>query len=344
MKNIAKYIFLSIVVLIGIISCKFDHLYYETSLKVLVRIDVDWSKTFLNPNGVSAYAYDADGRLYAQELSSNPDCIFLKLPKGTYNIVIHNNSISEIRGVGIENLSEFKRATAFAITNSKKPAISVKGDENQRLVTEPDDMASYTLRGVEISDVDVNYHYYKPDLSDYEQECTHIYSATPLHIVHRAKVIMHIGGLQYAAGVPTGILRGMSGGYGFNMEREIDEDVMEQFKVNTRVTKSDDNKDAKDEIFVEYNTFGMHTVDSISQKYYLDVTFNLIDGSTKSYHVDVSDSISTTYKPTHKIHTVELELESLPEAEGGGEKPDPGEGNYDPSLDDWLDVEVDLPM
>ncbi len=325
-------------------SCEFDHLHYETSLLALVRIDVDWSKTELSPNGVSAFVYNSDGKLYKKELSSNPKVLFLKLPAGDFTVVLHNDDISEIGGVEYNGMSKFTSSSIYASKNSSEPSFEVENqDIETQFVNEPEDVASYTLRGVKVSAADVKYHYYKPNISDYEQEVTHSYTATPLHIVHRARVIAHIGGLEYAMGVPTAILRGMSGGYSFDPEATTDKSVTEEFKVNTRVSKVDDSED--DTIFVDYNTFGMHSTALQEREYYLDIRFTLLDGSHKDYQMDVTDNIRTEVTKTKKIHIIELELSPLPEVEEPDEdKDDEGNGEFKPSTDDWIDVGVDLPM
>ncbi len=341
MRMTVKYILLLLVGLL-LSSCDFDHLYYETSRMALVRIDVDWESSHITPNGVSAYIYDSSGDLYSEQLSNNPNVIFLKLPAGCYTIVLHNNSISELSGVELRNMSRLESASIYATERSDQPSFDVVGDE-MLFVNEPDDVVSCTLRDIEITASDVEYHYYKPNVSEYEQEATHIYTASPLHIVHLSRVIAHISGLQYAQGAPKAILRGMSGGYMFDAQHTCDGDVMEEFSVNTRVSKADDSDE--DTIYVDYNTFGMHVTDPEEQRYYLDIRFWLIDGSYKDYHIDITDDIRTETSMTQNTHIIEVALESLPEVEGDS-NPDEesGGGEFDPSTDDWIDVEVTLPM
>ncbi len=343
MNRIFRYIMLAVVGLLGFISCDFDHLHYETNLAVLVRIDVDWEYSQAAPNGVSAYVYDSNGDFYTEELSSNPDTIYLKLPAGSYSVVLHNNSISEIGGVELKNMSSLETAAIYATCRSDEPSFDVVGDD-MLFVDEPDDVISCTLRDIEISASDIEYHYYKPNISDYEQECNHIFSATPEHIVHMSRIIAHVDGLEYASGTPTAILRGMSGGYYFGLETTTEGDVMEEFKVNTRVTKTDSEDD--DTIYVDYNTFGMHETDPEDQHYYLDIRFTLIDGSYKDYHIDITDDIRTEISELQNLHIVEVVLESLPEVSGGviPESDDGVDGSYEPSLDQWIDVEVSLQM
>ncbi len=322
-------------------SCDFDHLYYQTSYLALVRIDVDWTSSEVTPNGVSVYVYDSSGDLYSEQLSSDPDVIFLKLPKGNYTVVLHNNSISELAGVELRDMSRLESASIYATERSDEPSFDVVGDQ-MLFVNEPDDVVSCTLRDIVVSDSDIEYHYYKPDLSEYEQEATYIYTAVPLHIVHMSRIIAHISGLEYALGAPKAILRGMSGGYKFDDECTTDGDVMEEFSVNTKVSKVDDSEE--DTIYVDYNTFGMHATDPEDQHYYLDIRFWLIDGSYEDYHIDITDDIRTETTETQNIHIVELELDPLPEVTPD----DPNDGSvdseFDATVDQWIEIEVPLPM
>lgn len=255
----------------------------------------------------------------------------------------------ELSGVDLIGLNYLSSSRICATKNDKMPSFDVPSkapDSNGSLlfVNEPSDIASYTLRDVVVESSDVEYHYYKPNLSDYEQECYATYTAVPRHIVHKARVIVRIGGLDNAAGVPTAILSGMSGGYEFDKEKEIDESVMEEFKVNTRVTKGDEDADEDDVIYADYDTFGMHTTDTASRKYYLDMRFKLTDGSYKDYNVEVTDSITTEKLAYRNRHIVDVTLERLPDVGGGGDPEGDNEGTFDPTLDDWVDVNIDLPM
>lgn len=352
MKRVIRNLLFAAIVLLTFNSCEFDHLHYETNLLVLVRIDVDWSETELTPNGVTAYAYNSNGELHSQELSSNPEHVYLKLPEGVYTIVLHKNSVTELNhnNLEIKDKSNLATATIRAMESNSKASFEVSRSpnsklENTTLINEPGDVATYTLRGVEILASDVQYHYYKPNLSNYEQECQHIYQAKPNHIIHHARVIVHIANLDNAAGAPTAILRGMSCGYSFNNETTINSSAMEEFKINTRVSMSGEaTENSPTKIYVDYNTFGMHTTNLENRNYYLDLQFTLLDGSTKEYHVDVTNSIQTQNLKYRNRHTIEVELGSLPNVSGGDHGDDYEDGTYEPTIDDWVDVEVDLPM
>ncbi len=339
-----------LVLVLGFTSCEFNHLHYETNKLALVRIDIDWSEAQISPNGVSAYVFDAEGKRYSKVvLSSDPNCVYLKLAPGEYTVVLHNNSFSELSNVkliGGDYLDKF----CIRATEQDKDPVFTEMDDDKTFVHEPSEVVSYTLRDVVVDASDLKYHYYEPDLSDYEQEVMHAYKATPHHIVHQTRVTAFISGLEYAKGAPVAILRGMSGGYHFDNECTTDEDVLEQFYVNTKITRPNGTGsligDYANEIFVDYNTFGMHDNDAANQKYHLDIRFTLLDGTHKDYSVDVSNDIKTDTTGVRNLHTIEVKLDPLPEVEDP-ENPEPEdgeEGAFDPSLDEWVEIKVDLPM
>ncbi|MFI3324510.1 MAG: DUF5119 domain-containing protein [Rikenellaceae bacterium] len=136
--------YLLLLALSALSSCNFDHLYYQTSLLALVQIDVDWESSHITPNGVTAFVYDAAGDLYTSQLSSDPYVVYLKLPAGTYTVVLHNNSISELDGVELRNISTLESASIYAIERDDEPSFEVEG-EDMLFVEEPDDVVSCTI-------------------------------------------------------------------------------------------------------------------------------------------------------------------------------------------------------
>lgn len=381
MKKLLLYIFLILSAIVPN-SCDRDHLYYETSNLALIHIEIDWETlSHVSPNGVSVYVFDSNGDFYSEQLSSDPDNVYLKLPAGDYSVVFHNNSISELSGVHLVGISNFDTFSIHADEASYDSEFDVLDEE--LFVDQPDDVVSYTLHDLHVDQEDIQYHYYKPDMSDYEQEVAQSYLIQPDHIVHVTRIIAYIDGYEYTASKsPMAALHGMSGGYYFEAECTSEEDVMEQFEVNivsstttettktqttTRVSGALDVLDPDDEggytdeelegmgmIYVDCNTFGMHVTDPEDQHYYLYIRFYLFDGTYVDYEVDITDNIKTEDTGTNNLNTVELILTPLPY--GGGEEGDgswgPGsdggtsssEGVFDPSLDEWVDVEIDLPM
>ncbi len=385
-KLIAKI--LCVAVFAAVVSCSMDHLHYETSRYALIHIELDWeARTHLEPNGVSTYVFDSNGGRYGNVvLSSDPNNVYLKLPPGDYTVVFHNNSITELSGVHHTGTRRLETFSVHADEAGYKPQFETL--DKELFVDAPEDMASYTLKGLHIDSDDIEYHYYKPDLADFEQEAAQTYHIEPAHIVHTSRIIAYMNGAEFSSTKrPRAVLHGMSGGYYFGAEHTSEEDVMEEFDVNLSYEKPDDDEETRpgpptlppsyhvngavdiidpdkdddytDEelagmgvAYVDCNTFGMHHLDPDDQKYYLHMRFYLYDGTYTDYKVDVTGYIDTEHTGTNNLHTVKLILEPLPDGGGnpgdGSWGPDPeGDGSsgvFDPSLDDWVDVEVELPM
>lgn len=378
MKSIIKYIVAATASLSALVSCDFDHLHYETYYYALIHIQVDWQTlSHVSPNGASAYVFDSNGDRYSDVvLSSDANNIYLKLPQGDYSVVIHNNSISELSGVELIGSDHFDTFSIHATNSSADSEFDVLEGEN--FVNEPDDVVSYTIHDLHVDADDVKYHYDKPDLSDYEQEVSQTYLVQPDHIVHVTRIIAYFDNVEYSSSKsPMAVLHGMSGGYYFAAECTSEEDVMEEFEANvitnastylaTRVSGALDILDPDDSygytneelegmglILVDCNTFGMHITDPEDQHYYLYVRFYLYDGTYTDYEVDVTGFIDTEDTGTNNLHTVELILTPLPDGDGEpgdgswGLDPTGGTGDsdgvYEPSLDEWVGVDVDLPM
>lgn len=195
-------------------SCSRDHLHYETSRYALIYVEIDWeTRSHISPNGVSAYVFDSNGDKYSDViLSSDPNDIYLKLPPGDYSVVFHNNSISELGGVHLIGCDRFE---TFSIHADEASYISTFSTlDNEIFVDQPDDVVSYTMHDLHVDADDIKYHYYKPDLADYEQEVSQSYLIQPDHIVHVSRVIAYLDGVEYSSSkAPTAVLHGMSGGY-----------------------------------------------------------------------------------------------------------------------------------
>ncbi|MFR9513122.1 MAG: DUF5119 domain-containing protein [Rikenellaceae bacterium] len=377
MRRIVHLYILLTLICASAASCKRDHLHYETSNYALIHVEIDWETlSHITPNGVSAYIFDGNGERYSDVvLSSDPNNVYLKLPPGDYTVVFHNNSISELSGVHLVGSSWLETFSIHANEASYDPVFDTLDEEI--FVDEPDDVVSYTLRGIHIDAKDIEYHYYKPDLADYEQEALLSYFIQPDHIVHVMRIITYLDGVEYSSSKnPSAVIHGMSGGYYFDAECTSEEDVMEEFEANispsafslTKTTRvngvvdvvyPDDLEGFGDEeleglgvVYVDCNTFGMHETDPDDQLYYLYMRFYLYDGTYTDYQIDITDYIHTEDTGTNNLHTVELIITPLPDGDG-----EPGDGSwgpdsddvvsdeaFDPSLDEWVDVGVDMPM
>lgn len=322
MKRVISYILVVVIIIAGG-SCNRDHLHYQTSNYALIHIEIDWETlSHVTPNGVSTYIFNSDGSKYSDViLSSDPNNVYLKLPPGDYSLVFHNNSISELSGVHLIGADYFDTFSIHANEASYDSVFDALDDEI--FVDQPDDVVSYTLHDLHVDDKDIEYHYNKPDLADYQQEVSQTYYIQPDHIVHISRIIAYLDGVEYSSvKKPIAVLHGMSGGYYFGAECTSEEDVMEEFEVNLSSDAADDSEsedsssDSSSErvngaldilelddvegfsaaeleglgtAYVDCNTFGMHMTDPEDQHYYLYIRFFLYDGTYTDYEIDVTN-------------------------------------------------------
>ena len=340
-KSSIKYICACMLLLSILSACVRDHLYYSTSAYALVRIDIDWSESALTPNGVSAYIFNNEqGAYYDTQISSNPNSIDLHLPKGQYNVVLFNNTITELPAVALHGAEFLSSFLMYAQNAGYESAVKSTNDAKVRLVKDPNIVAVSTIDKINITEQMTEYYPEIPDHA-YETEVEIRYNVTPKHITSIADVNVNVKGLIYAAGAPRALLRNVPGGYIFSNKHTILENVMHEFVLNNRKFYNTAKVDGT--ISKEFDMFGLHTERSENNRYYLDIRFILLDKRVHLVSVDVTDKMEVLLSGKRKRIKIEVDIE-LPEAEtpeGGG---DDDEGSFDPSLDPWTDIDVALPM
>lgn len=350
---------------------------------VHVQIDWE-TLSHVEPNGVSTYVFDSDGNKYADvALSSDPNNVYLRLPEGDYTVVFHNNSISELENVHLTGTSHIDTFSIHANDAGYDPEFDALDaelfvDQPDDVVS----YTLHDLH-IDASDVKYHYDKpdladYEQEIS----KTITIQPDHIVHISRIIAYLDDIE--YSSSKKPMGAFHGMSGGYYFGAECTSEEDVMEEFEVNiadTAVPSSylysstttkgvidilDPNEEgfSAEElegmgmIYVDCNTFGMHVTDPEDQEYILYLRFYLYDGTYTDYEVDVTDFVKTADTGTNNLHTVEVILTPLPDGGGepgdgtwgvdpddeGGSSSGDSDGTFEPTLDEWVDVDVNLQM
>lgn len=311
-------------------SCRRDNLYYATGDRATVRIEADWAPVCLTPNGASAYVFDCDGNAFGSViLSSDPRKIDLSLPEGCYDVIVMNNSMAEYRSIecaGDDRIETF--ALMSSVTTPKYTTIS---DVRTNIFVEaPDTVAGTVVRNIEVSKQMIEYARRKPD--KIEMTPAVVRQATPARMISVVDIKVHVKGLKYAAGAPRTHLKNLSGGYYPNAGKTHPQCVCYEFILNNR--KFDEGSTHDGTITKQQGTFGLHEQTGVH--YLLDMEFVLINGDKYPLSIDVTDDIRIT-EGIHKTIHIYAEIE-LPEVIGNGG------GAFDPDLEEWDDVNVDIPM
>lgn len=325
-------------------SCKRDHLYYASSNTATVLLDLDWSKSGVNPNGVSVFAFnEADGSLYRRfpPVSVKQDC-YIKLPEGDYTLVVINDTPEEFGGriefSGEEKLNTFIAKGVKDEVRSKKleEHLQSKATGAEYCIVEPDSLAVSVLRGVHISPEQIDYYYDIPG-SDINAESAVEIPVQPKPVISSVSIKAHVTGLKYARGTTVSFLRGVAEGYCFDSQENSQESVAQSFILNNR--KFDEGSDSDGTITAEFLSFGLLGDGNTGSRYYLDINFVLINGEAHPLTFDVTDLISVDVSLSLQL-SLKMDLEIvLPEVVG-----EEGDGGFSTDVVEWDDEIVDIPM
>lgn len=310
-------------------SCRRDDLYYATGDRATIRIEADWTPARLTPNGASAYVFDCNGDAFGDViLSNNPQKIDLSLPEGCYDVILLNNSIAEyknIEGAGADRIETFALMARVVM-----PKYATMSDETEIFVEQPDTVAGVVIRNIEVNKQMIEYLRHKPD--KIETTAAVVLQATPVRMISVADIKVHVKGLKNAAGAPRTHLKNLSGGYYPNSGTTHPLPVTREFVLNNR--KFDQGSTHDGTITTQQVIFGLHENKNI--RYLLNMEFVLINGEKHPLSLDVTESIHIT-EGVHKTIHIYAEIE-LPEVIGNGG------GAFDPDLEEWDDVNVEIPM
>ncbi|MFI3262489.1 MAG: DUF5119 domain-containing protein [Rikenellaceae bacterium] len=257
---------------LSFVGCRRDHLHYATSDQVVVRFNIDWSVSQFSPNGVTVYIYGSNGNRYGNSiLSSNTEVVTTTLPADTYTVVVHNDSRSEFSNVEFINTDKL---STFMVRSLEWDHPYYEPDTDEFVALEPEDIVSATVRNIEVTGNVCNYHYDKPNLSDYTSTEVIEVDITPKYIVHLAEVQAHIENAHNAVDVPIALVHGMSRGYYFGYECTSEDRVIEEFYVDMAmfsatsstedavtkmaITRTDSEYTYEDDnIYLDFRTFGL---------------------------------------------------------------------------------------
>ncbi len=330
--NFNRTIILVVLVAILTVSCKHDHLYYATQRNAIVKVEVDWDEAKINPNGVSAVAYRADGSLYAiypPQDASQP--LYFTLPEGKFDLLFYSNSDMELPALEFIDSENFE---TFGITALQTDAIrEVEPEDIHRaLILEPDMVASAVLDDLVITQEAIDVFYDRPQSG--ADDVMYEHKVVAKRDVATFVLTAYVKGIKYAAGAPRTFFKHSTIGHLLANDTDFESDMMHEFVFNNRVF--DPSNSANATIRHEFHTFGL--LPNPNAEYELDLDFILLDGKHHRVMVDVTQLIDIREDVDGvEKYFVHLELE-LPEAIGQGD------GSFDVDAEEWEDENIEIPM
>ena len=125
---------------------------------------------------------------------------------------------------------------------------------------------------------------------------------------------------------------------GVNMETasKYGNSVTHEFVLNNKRMDPDNHKVGT--ISKKLVSFGPEQEnDACVNRHQLVMHFVLVNGETHTVTLDVRDLIKTSHDETQRVHKIRAEI-TLPEAIGNGD------GVFDPDIEEWEEIETELPI
>ena len=321
-------------------SCNRDRLYYAMEEQGFVRLNVNWQPTQLNPNGMSVYVFDHEnGKAIGKcQISSDPNTMDIALPVGKFDLLVINNTEEELATLnftGTTNLATFKACLAA----KEKPLYSnllskAEGTTRNTYLTECDILASALTRNVEITPQDIHYFKEKPAAGAYEISRT--VEVIPERRTELIDIEIKVTNITSAAGAPRSHLTAMCEGVNMETASKYGNSVTHEFVLNNKRMDPDNHKVGT--ISKKLVSFGPEQEnDACVNRHQLVMHFVLVNGETHTVTLDVRDLIKTSHDETQRVHKIRAEI-TLPEAIGNGA------GVIDPDIEEWEEMETELPI
>lgn len=309
-------------------SCQFDHLYYSVNEQANIRLSIDWRNTKLSPNGVSVVIYRKDGSLFKRlPPFAQRDEIDVTLPIGEFDLVLYNNSDLEHENISFDNIEYIHLFKAQGIRKHS----SFGSISSDTVISEPDTLAVSIVRSIKINKDSFQIYNDKPKF-----DLKTIYdtiNCVPQRVTSLIEVQVDVKGLNYAVDAPLAFLTCLSKGYSFESGEVLQERVIQKFLLNKRFFYGMERDNGV--ITQTINSFGLIT--NRKQNCFLSIYFTLLNGEKYPVNIDVSNLIQKIdgYQPKLLIK-VAVEL---PKVKGNVE-----DGIFNPDVEEWDDVVVEIPM
>lgn len=303
---------ITVVAVLLLFSCEHKELCDSHSHTSNVEVIFDWIHApEANPETMRLYLFpNAGGSAQMYEFTDKNGGV-IKIPNGTYKAVCVN---SDTESIIYRNVDSFEFIEAFtspgALILGSHAVPRVEGTEGERVSKSPDKLYSDHHKEVIVKDTK-------------EDQTITLY---PESSVCRYRVtVLNVSNLKYvpADGI-SGALTGMSGGLLLAPNRLTPERNTIPFSVTS---------DGISTINAEFLTFGQTDVAGSLHKLVIYVI--LADGTKNYYTFDVTAQVDGADNP-RDVHIV---LDGLPLP-----KPIVNGGGFQPSVDDWDNIEVDVPM
>ena len=291
------------VVVLMLLSCSRDHLYYEAVSRNQVQLKIDWSQTAFsqdsrnfdsrNPlNGVTIFAFDSATHRLATELppDANWQSPLLRLSPGTYDLIVINDSRAELPTINFDTSRPFEDFSASV-------------DVDTVYSEYPDYLTVSSVRNVSFSLYNIDYFYDRPD--EYLHDLvTHEISTVQHSVTKKINLRVLVKGINYCRGMQPSFMTGLSKSVNLATETPDSQNVVFAFNLINREYRNSEFTKAL--LTQSFNCFSFNE-NNLKQgtKFELTLKFVLVDNSIYTVNADVTPQ----FEKWLEQHTIDCNLD-----------------------------------
>ena len=291
------------VVVLMLLSCSRDHLYYEAVSRNQVQLNIDWSQTAFsqdsrnfdsrNPlNGVTIFAFDSATHRLATELppDANWQSPLLRLSPGTYDLIVINDSRAELPTIAFDTSLPFDD-------------FSVGIDADTVFSQYPDYLTVSAVRNVGFCEYHSDYFYNRPD--EYLNDLVTQEISTVQHsVTKKINLRVLVKGINYCRGMQPSFMTGLSKSVNLATETPDSQNVVFAFNLINREYRNSEFTEAL--LTQSFNCFSFNE-NNLKQgtKFELTLKFVLVDNSIYTVNADVTPQ----FEKWLEQHTIDCDLD-----------------------------------
>ena len=291
------------VVIVMLLSCSRDHLFYEAVSRNQVQLNIDWSQTAFsqdsrnfdsrNPlNGVTIFAFDSATHRLATELppDANWQSPLLRLSPGTYDLIVINDSRAELPNINFDTSRPFEDFSASV-------------DVDTVYSEYPDYLTVSSVRNVSFSLYNIDYFYDRPD--EYLHDLVTQEISTVQHsVTKKINLRVLVKGINYCRGMQPSFMTGLSKSVNLATETPDSQNVVFAFNLINREYRNSEFTEAL--LTQSFNCFSFNE-NNLKQgtKFELTLKFVLVDNSIYTVNADVTPQ----FEKWLEQHTIDCNLD-----------------------------------
>ena len=291
------------VVIVMLLSCSRDHLFYEAVSRNQVQLNIDWSKTAffrdnlnsdsrIQLNGVTIFAFDSATHRLATELppDANWQSPLLRLSPGTYDLIVINDSRAELPTINFDTSRPFEDFSASV-------------DVDTVYSEYPDYLTVSSVRNVSFSLYNIDYFYDRPD--EYLHDLVTQEISTVQHsVTKKINLRVLVKGINYCRGMQPSFMTGLSKSVNLATETPDSQNVVFAFNLINREYRNSEVTKAL--LTQSFNCFSFNE-NNLKQgtKFELTLKFVLVDNSIYTVNADVTPQ----FEKWLEQHTIDCDLD-----------------------------------